>query len=104
MPGRHRRISIEQQFIARQPLLPYSNGQFERHRLSDFTYICQHCNALHWLEEKTSSSSITNPQFPNCCHGGKVLLPSRDPPPEPLLSLFNPTIHNECTFTYILLC
>ena len=54
------RLIGNEQFIARQPLSPYLD-QPARHTLSEFTFPCQFCGALHWLEEKTSASSHRNP-------------------------------------------
>ena len=36
--------------------------------------ICGSCSALHWKEEKLTSSSIANPEF-NCCARGSIRVP-----------------------------
>ena len=42
---------------------------------------CPHCKALHWIEERVSSSRIGQPEFQACCAHGKVkLAPLRIPP------------------------
>jgi len=38
----------------------------------------KHCQALHWLAEKASTSSKSNPKFSACCANGKVVLPPND--------------------------
>ncbi|RPA91090.1 hypothetical protein L873DRAFT_1562361, partial [Choiromyces venosus 120613-1] len=60
----------------------------ERHSLSGLTYMCQHCRALHFLEEKLSRSSNRVPGFSGCCAGGKVELPLFPNPPELIWDLF----------------
>ena len=54
------------------------------HRLKPFTAKCQHCFALHWVEEKTQKSSMKNPLFSMCCASGKVTLPAPVYPPQQL--------------------
>ena len=44
------------------------------------TDICNHCGALHWIEERVSGSS----EYESCCKRGDVKLDSFEPPP-PLL-------------------
>ena len=45
--------------------------------------VCSGCDALHWMDEKLSSSSLINPEFGTCCFSGKLDLPKlHDPPPE----------------------
>src|SRR5271168_4469958 len=42
---------------------------------------CRCCGALHWMDEKLSRSSRSNPVFGQCCNSRKVVLPIlRDPP------------------------
>ena len=38
---------------------------------------CNHCSALHWLDERTTvnPSTIRNPLFSACCSAGDVVLP-----------------------------
>jgi hypothetical protein len=62
-----------------------------RHKLSPFETGCRHCNARHWIEERTSSSSVTAPEFSKCCKRGSVKLPDLPNPPEPLLSYYRGT-------------
>ena len=49
---------------------------------------CPFCNALHWLDERVSSTSIDRPEFGMCCGHGKVKLPPLRVPPLPLYNLF----------------
>lgn len=52
------------------------------------TYICQHCNALLWYEERLNSNkSTTNPSFGMCCKQGKIKLPPLKEPPQYLKRL-----------------
>ena len=71
--------------IARQPNISQVTL---RHEIGHMTYECTHCKAQHWLEERVSSSTLRNPEYPACCAKGKVQLPEiRSAPPE-LLKLF----------------
>ena len=49
---------------------------------------CLFCDALHWLDERVSSSNITSPEFGMCCAHGKIRLPFLRVPPQPLRDLF----------------
>jgi hypothetical protein len=49
---------------------------------------CPHCDALHWSQERVSSSRINVPEFQMCCAHGKVKLPPLRLPPQPLYNLF----------------
>ncbi|RPA98160.1 hypothetical protein L873DRAFT_1688659, partial [Choiromyces venosus 120613-1] len=60
----------------------------ECHSLSSLTYICQYCQALHFLEEKLSCASNSILIFSGCCTGGKVKLPLFPDLPELLWYLF----------------
>ena len=55
------------------------------------TISCNHCSALHWLEERTSvyPSTIRNPLFSICCSQGDVAIPLMQQPPQLLHSLYN---------------
>lgn len=70
--------------IGLQPLKPNTSI---RHSGGSFTFECRHCGALHFIDERLSSSSVTTPHFSGCCGGGKTLLPVRDAPPEELRKL-----------------
>jgi hypothetical protein len=50
-----------------------------RHTLGEMTTLCDKCGALHFLEERATSSSCANPQFTFCCAQGKVTLPRWHP-------------------------
>jgi hypothetical protein len=53
------------------------------HHLAPFNATCRKCSAEHWVEERTLTSSIKNPEFSTCCAGGKVSLrPPLSPPAE----------------------
>ena len=49
---------------------------------------CPFCGALHWNEEKVSTSSSLHPQFSTCCQKGSVSLPLLPDPPPFLRGLF----------------
>ncbi|TFK17029.1 hypothetical protein FA15DRAFT_683628 [Coprinopsis marcescibilis] len=50
---------------------------------------CPYCNALHWGNERLTSSSHINPKFGSCCDSGRVQLPLLREPPTPLQHLLN---------------
>ena len=70
--------------IARRPVI----DTFRVHDLGDMNILCPFCDALHWQDERVSSSTINCPQFGMCCGHGKVKLPSLRVPPSPLYNLF----------------
>ena len=35
---------------------------------------CQFCSALHWLQERVSTSLMQNPSFETCCKQGIIVL------------------------------
>jgi hypothetical protein len=45
------------------------------HTLAGCQVPCEHCGALHWIEEKIKKSTIREPKFSKCCSAGKVDLP-----------------------------
>ena len=54
--------------------------------LGHMNVVCSGCGALHWMDEKLSSSSQNNPKFGMCCFSGKMDLPKlHDPPPGALI-------------------
>ena len=50
---------------------------------------CLSCEALHWLEERTSASSVQDPQFTLCCLNGDAQLPEFRPLPAFLYQLLH---------------
>lgn len=66
-----------------------------RHVLGRCDVECPDCNALHWIEERKSRSSQTNPRFSICCADGKVRLPDIPAPDPELLELFTGTSAGE---------
>ncbi|KAI3931447.1 hypothetical protein MKX01_040364, partial [Papaver californicum] len=46
-----------------------------RHYLRKMDISCPVCGALHWINERVSSSSKKTPEFVKCCRRGKVILP-----------------------------
>jgi hypothetical protein len=67
--------------IAQQPL-PFQFAAIQQ--LKPFSATCSKCSAKHWIEERTSSSSMQNPVFSMCCANGKVSLPAPASPPAEL--------------------
>lgn len=52
-----------------------------RNFLGKMDVQCPNCKALHWINEKSSDSSLKQPKFVTCCHKGKIRLPPlREPP------------------------
>ena len=49
-----------------------ADPQYLRHVLGRMNKACEHCGALHWVEERLKTSSVANPKFSNCCKHGKV--------------------------------
>ena len=53
-------------------------------------YVCEHCNAVFWYQERVLSLS-SHPQkrivYNLCCHGGRVSLPRHRQFPQPLRDL-----------------
>lgn len=42
----------------------------------------QFCSALHWLQERVSTSSVQDPSFENCCKQGAIVLEAPQKIPE----------------------
>ena len=59
---------------------------------------CRYCDALHWIDERASSSRIGQPEFQTCCAHGKVKLPPLHIPPVPLYNLFTSDSHEAKNF------
>jgi hypothetical protein len=53
-----------------------NNGEHTLHSLGTISIECNHCRALHFLEERLSTSSKIRPRFGKCCSNGIVVLPS----------------------------
>ena len=60
-----------------------------RHTVGRMNYICEHCHALHFLDEKLTKSSNNHPKFSTCCLEGQIVLPMPMLPPQPLRNLMN---------------
>jgi len=69
---------------AREPVV----GTIAAHDLGRMNIECPFCKALHWLEERVSSSTIRHPEFERCCQHGKVKLDPLRVPPLALYNLF----------------
>ncbi|XP_061346787.1 uncharacterized protein LOC133292402 [Gastrolobium bilobum] len=73
-----------------QPVLDISSVNEDYWDVGDPTFICTHCGASMWYEErlKKDRKSCT-PEFGLCCGNGKVKLPSLKMAPDTLLQLHN---------------
>ncbi|XP_019178591.1 PREDICTED: uncharacterized protein LOC109173751 [Ipomoea nil] len=55
----------------------------------DPEYVCEHCNAFFWYNERASNSrSCDRPKYSACCVNGKIKLPLMTTPPQKLFDLF----------------
>lgn len=70
--------------IARPPVI----DNLHPNNLGFINIQCPHCKALHWIEERVSSSKIDQPEFQMCCAQGKVKLAPLRIPPAPLYNLY----------------
>ncbi|KAF5328268.1 hypothetical protein D9758_017841 [Tetrapyrgos nigripes] len=66
---------------------PYAEP-VEHHDLGQMEYVCAHCGALHWFQEKLSKSPKNAPEFGMCCKHGEVQLPPLQQPPEYLYRMY----------------
>jgi hypothetical protein len=58
-----------------------------RHTLGPMNISCSKCNALHFISERLTASSMRNPKFGTCCLQGQISLPYLTEPPPVLQSL-----------------
>ena len=66
--------------------------------LSPLSMSCLQCKALHFLEERISSSSVSSPRFSACCLDGKVSLPAFATPSASWQAFFNREHAHSTTF------
>ena len=66
----HRRHLIDHISEARHPFDP----SWTIHSLGNMDVPCPDCSALHWMAERLTNSSDTNPHFGMCCFQGKIKL------------------------------
>ncbi|KAG1528739.1 hypothetical protein G6F51_014249 [Rhizopus arrhizus] len=52
---------------------------------------CPHCHALHWIDERQETSSLSNPSWESCCKQGSVQLQLLPDPPQYLKDLLAST-------------
>ena len=69
---------------------PFDHTQ-PAHYLGKMDVKCEHCGALHWLDEHLSKSSKWSPKFGMCCFEGKIELPKLENPPPELLGFLTGT-------------
>ncbi|CAG8782976.1 15644_t:CDS:1, partial [Gigaspora rosea] len=65
-----------------------SQYEYDRHNLGRMNIDCIHCGALHWFDERLTSSSRNHLKFGTCCSHGQVILPLLQDPPLLLRQLF----------------
>ena len=79
----------EQEYLS---LLPAAYNSSTRQcipeQLGRMNIPCQFCSALHWLQERVSTSSRQNPWFENCCKQGAIVLEAPRNVPELFSTLF----------------
>ena len=68
-------------YISRQQLPLHLT---QKHHLKPFSAVCNKCFATHWIEEKTTNSTMKSPEFSTCCAAGKVDLSAPVCPPREL--------------------
>lgn len=56
--------------------------------LGNMNICCRFCNALHCVDERVSTLTVSCTEFGMCCAHGKVTLPLLRVPPLPLYNLF----------------
>jgi hypothetical protein len=71
--------------IARQP---FDKEKISVHDLGPMNVACPNCRAMHWMAERLSASSNTNPKFGLCCLSGKIKLPLLDQLPDGIRQLY----------------
>ncbi len=81
---RHYNRVVDQDSIAREPFDP----SWPVHSLGKMDIPCSACGALHWMAEKLTNSSNTNPHFGICCVQGKIKLAHLQNLPPELDNLF----------------
>ena len=60
---------------------------FGRHLIPPRSTYCPFCKALMWLDEKLSSSSISNPKFGICCLQGAIDIPQLNQMPNEIFQI-----------------
>ncbi|CAG8621109.1 13393_t:CDS:2, partial [Ambispora leptoticha] len=71
-----------------------------QHYLGRMDKECSYCGALHWLDERVTTSSKKNLRFGTCCHYGKVNLPHLQDPPLLLLNINQSVIHKQAPYSF----
>jgi hypothetical protein len=59
----------------------------QKHDCGRMNVTCHYCGALHWMDERVSSSK-QSPEFSMCCQHGHVSLPLLPDPPDNLRELY----------------
>ena len=65
------------------------NPTYLRHFIRQRNVSCPDCNAIMWIEEKTTGSKkdLNSLKFSNCCLKGQIKLPPPNPLPDTILKL-----------------
>ena len=80
----------------------YDTTKLSRHTLRPRATKCEHCQALLWLEERVSGSTLGRPRFGRCCNHGKILLDPIKGTPGPLADLFLKVANGSAAFLQII--
>ncbi|KAI3866141.1 hypothetical protein MKX03_008745, partial [Papaver bracteatum] len=83
--------------LLQQPQCPrYSRVSNRRkkgvqHFLGKMGVVCIHCGAMHFMDEKLTKSTLTEPTFGTCFLEGRIILPNLRVPPEEFIKLLEGT-------------
>ncbi|CUS07200.1 unnamed protein product [Tuber aestivum] len=75
-----------------------ATGRSIRFAVSSLSIPCPQCQALHFLEERLTSSSAASPRFSACCLDGKISLPAFATPSVTWQGFFNREHAQSATF------
>ncbi|EAU91301.2 hypothetical protein CC1G_13042 [Coprinopsis cinerea okayama7 len=80
--GRHWHTLPYHRFLS--GLEPYTEP-LHRHDLGRMSFVCAHCGAAHWYQERLAASPKNGPpKFASCCAQNQIQLPQLPRPPYPL--------------------
>ena len=69
--------------------------------LGGMNVLCPSCEAKHWIDERSSSSSKTAPRFESCCKKGDVAISKLSTLPDVLRALLQKTRKKKNIFARI---
>jgi hypothetical protein len=65
--------------------------RYEPLLIGPMNHSCDECGALHWIDERISTSTTENPVWESCCKKGDIHLDQYHPPPPYLYQLLTST-------------